>query len=328
MRSALLAILVLCAATVRAGEPVDPAALSTTITRGLEFLAQDAIAWKTEYTCASCHHAALTVWAFREAKERGLSVDDTLTNELNALMAGAGDGKFNFERPAGKPNALSTKALYFSLALAQNPAIDAVSDDGTKLLLGTVKAEQTADGSWSAWPEVRPPVFPPSDDCATAIGVLAMLPAAAAGDTEAVAARDKGIAWLESHPADDDPQSLATRVILWQRLDRAEDESQPWVDQIRARQNEDGGWSQAADMSSDAWATGQALYALAVAGAAADDPAVARGHAFLVTTQRDDGSWLMTSRPMTPGGEGAKNLVPITGAGAAWAVLGLVRSRR
>jgi hypothetical protein len=34
----------------------------------------------------------------------------------------------------------------------------------------------------------------------------------------------------------------------------------------------------------------------------------------------------MESRPTKPGAKGASNLIPITGAGAAWAVLGLVRS--
>jgi hypothetical protein len=57
-----------------------------------------------------------------------------------------------------------------------------------------------------------------------------------------------------------------------------------------------------------------------------DDAAVARGQAFLIKTQREDGSWPMTSRPTAPGGKGSTSLIPITGAGSAWAVLGLVRS--
>ncbi len=80
-------------------------------------------------------------------------------------------------------------------------------------------------------------------------------------------------------------------------------------------------------MSSDAWATGQALYALANTGIEKDDPAISRGQAFLAKTQRADGLWPMTSRPVKPGGEGSQSLVPITGAGSAWAVLGLLRSR-
>jgi hypothetical protein len=56
-------------------------------------------------------------------------------------------------------------------------------------------------------------------------------------------------------------------------------------------------------------------------------PVIARGQDFLIKTQREDGSWPMTSRPTKLGGEGSKSLIPITGAGSAWAVLGLVRSR-
>ena len=81
-------------------------------------------------------------------------------------------------------------------------------------------------------------------------------------------------------------------------------------------------------MASDAWATGQALYALAHAGIKPDDPAIDRGHCLSwSSTQRDDGSWPMTSRPIKPGDEGAKSLIPITAAGSSWAVMGLVRSR-
>ena len=103
--------------------------------------------------------------------------------------------------------------------------------------------------------------------------------------------------------------------------------AEPLVKRIKERQNEDGGWSQTKGKASDAWATGQALYALAHAGVEPDDAAVTRAHAFLVRTQRDDGSWPMTSRPVKPGGKGSNSLIPITGAGSAWAVLGLVRSR-
>ena len=140
-------------------------------------------------------------------------------------------------------------------------------------------------------------------------------------------AREKAVRWLAETKTDDDPQSVAMRLVLWRRLGRPAGEWEPLARRIRERQNADGGWSQAEGMGSDAWATGQALYALARAGPGPDEPAVARAKAFLVRTQREDGSWPMTSRPVRPGGEGSKSLVPITGAGSAWAVLGLVRSR-
>src|SRR4029079_6528639 len=123
-----------------------------------------------------------------------------------------------------------------------------------------------------------------------------------------------------------DPQSIALRVVLWTRLGRHPEELQPLLRRIKARQNPDGGWSQTTEMLSDGWATGQALYALAFAGATSNDAAIGRGQAFLITTQRADGSWSMTSRPTKPGGEGSGSLIPITGAGSAWAVMGLAKS--
>ena len=52
-----------------------------------------------------------------------------------------------------------------------------------------------------------------------------------------------------------------------------------------------------------------------------------KARAFLLKTQKPDGSWPMTSRPPNSGkGKGgAGNLEPITVAGSAWAVLGLLQ---
>jgi hypothetical protein len=304
-----------------------PADVIATIDRGLAFLAKDALAWKNEHKCASCHHASLVVWATREAKLRGHAVDELVLADLTKWVAESGDGKFGLARPASAPKAASPKAVYFALALGVDPKPDVVSQQGLKLLLKTVAAEQTENGPWSTWPQTRPPIFGSSDESLTLLATLAILPAAAAGDDSAKAVRDKGVRWLAETKTDDDPQSIALRLVLWNRLGRPAKEAQPLVQRIKERQNADGGWSQTKDMASDAWATGQALYALAHVGAKSDEPVIRRAHAFLIKTQRADGSWAMTSRPVKPGGEGSKSLIPITGAGSAWAVLGLVRSR-
>jgi hypothetical protein len=82
------------------------------------------------------------------------------------------------------------------------------------------------------------------------------------GTATAKAVRDKGVKWLAATQTDGDPQSVAMRLVIWKRLDRPAEEWQPLVRRIKERQNADGGWSQTKDMASDAWATGQALYAL------------------------------------------------------------------
>jgi hypothetical protein len=297
------------------------------IDRGLAFLAKDAMAWKKDHNCVSCHHAALVIWSLHEAKQHGHTVNEPVLAEMTKWVAESGDGKFGLARPKSAPKALNPKAVWFALALSADPKPDVISKKGMTLLLKTVKSDQTENGSWSSWPETRPPIFGNSDESMTALATLAVVLAAEPSDNSARAVRDRGIRWLAETKTDDDPQSVAIRLVLWKRLCRSAEEWGPLVRSIRERQNTDGGWSQAKDMASDAWATGQALYALSLAGITANDAGTARAQAFLIKTQREDGSWPMTSRPVKPGGTGSKSLIPITGAGSAWAVLGLVRSR-
>ncbi len=215
----------------------------------------------------------------------------------------------------------------YALGLESNPQPDAASIEGLKRLLATVKEDQLENGSWASWPETRPPLFGNSDERATIFATLALLPAAARGDDAAKAARDRGVEWLINTKTDDDPQCVAMRIVLWNRLGRPAAECELLVKRIKDRQNADGGWSQTPELACDGWATGQSLYALAHAGIGANDPAIQRGHEFLIKSQREDGSWPMTSRPTKPGGDGSSSLIPITGGGSAWAIIGLARSR-
>jgi hypothetical protein len=322
---AIVLPLLLAGASAQDARP-KPANVDATIDRGLGFLVEDALAWKARHNCVSCHHASMVIWSMREAKQSGHAVDEPILGELTNWVAESGDGKTSVARPAGRPKALNSKAVWFALALGADPKPDAVSQKGLKLLRQTVKGDQTENGSWLAWPNTRPPMFGSSDESMTALATLAVASAAASGDAEAAAARDRGVKWLAETKSEDDPQSTAMRLVLWTRLGRPAAEWEPLARRIKERQNDDGGWSQASGMASDAWATGQALYALAHAGVKPEEPAIARAHAYLVRTQREDGSWPMTSRPTTPGGKGAASLIPITGAGSAWAILGLVRS--
>ena len=133
--------LIVLTGTASAQEPRrKPADVNATIDRGLAFLAKDALAWKKEHNCASCHHASLVVWAMREAKQRGHAVDEPVLAELTKWLAESGDGKFGLARPASAPKAASPKAVYFALALGADPEPDAASQKGLKLLLKTVEA--------------------------------------------------------------------------------------------------------------------------------------------------------------------------------------------
>ena len=307
---------------------LKPGAASQTINLGLSFLARDAVAWKEEHNCSSCHHAALVVWSMNEAKLHGHAVDEAVLADMTRWLTEAGAGKFNYERPAAAPKALNPKAIYYSLGLNSVPGLNPVQREARSRLLDTVKADQTENGSWSAWPDTRPPILSHSGETMTALACLALLPTANAGDGTARAAVDKAVEWLKATDSDNDPQSTALRLVLWTRLKRPQTEWAPLARLIQKRQNRDGGWSQTAGGPSDAWATGQALYALSLGDRDKADPAIQRGRAFLVKTQRKDGSWPMISRPTKPGGAGSDSLIPIVGGGSAWAVLGLASSEK
>ena len=141
------------------------------------------------------------------------------------------------------------------------------------------------------------------------------------------AALAKAIAWLDAAKPSDLHQDKVLKLLLGVRSGKTREALQATIGELLALQRADGGWSQTVPgWQSDAFATGQALYALALAGFTAGRPEIRRGIDFLVATQKPDGSWPMLSRS-TPDGSpgGAKLLTPITCTASSWAALGLAR---
>ena len=97
---------------------------------------------------------------------------------------------------------------------------------------------------------------------------------------------------------------------------------------LAATQRADGGWSQLATMGSDAYATGEALYALNLGGVATTNPAYQKGVKYLRRTQAEDGSWHVASRsiwlqPYFESGFPYRYDQWISAAGTSWAVMAL-----
>ena len=82
--------------------------------------------------------------------------------------------------------------------------------------------------------------------------------------------------------------------LYWAGADTAT--LKPLAATIAAAQQADGGWRQIDSLGTDAYATGQSLYALAKAGMASTDPAYVKGVNFLLARQAANGSWRVTSR--------------------------------
>ena len=98
---------------------------------------------------------------------------------------------------------------------------------------------------------------------------------------------------------------------------------------LAKKQRDDGGWSQLPTMGSDAYATGEALYALHLAGKMnITDDVYQRGMRYLLRTQAPDGSWHVKTRsfPVQPYFESGFPYGHdqwISAAGTSWASMAL-----
>jgi hypothetical protein len=101
---------------------------------------------------------------------------------------------------------------------------------------------------------------------------------------------------------------------------------------LAAEQRPDGGWAQLPTMAPDAYATGEALVALAESGAIKTGDAVyQRGVRFLLKTQFEDGSWFVRTRaialqPLFDIGFPHGTDSWISAAATNWATLALARA--
>ena len=309
------------------GDTNNPTAVA--VQHGLRFLQAEAFQWKQSRTCAACHHAAAMVWTFNEARAHGYSVD---TNALNQATAWAfTDMKANSlaEQPPPR-NVINLGWVYVLLSIETAPFPEQKNGSGNtnddvlasarQTLIQQIVKKQASDGSWGKPLDERVPLGGPVED----IAILSRLALLQSGDNSAEVTEciNKAAGWLATHHDPSSRQARNLRVLMNLREAKQASELSRVIESIRAEQSADGGWSQTPEMPSDAYATGQTLYVLARAGVNPDDPAMKRGAEFLKRTQREEGSWTMTSRVK------AKNLSPITATGTAWAVLGLIRASR
>ena len=134
--------------------------------------------------------------------------------------------------------------------------------------------------------------------------------------------------WLAAQtPRDTEEHALRLMGLSWAGAGK------PALNQaakaLLALQREDGGWAQTSTLYTDAYATGQSLYALHLAGVPASNAAYQRGVSFLLKTQRPNGSWYVTSRshpvqPLIDAGYPYIHHQWISAAAGAWSTMALL----
>ena len=308
-----------------------------TVDRAIGYLQTESAAWLKTRKCAACHHVPMPLWALSEAQRQGYAIDKRFLADTTESLLGSKDKLLAskiFPDPAERPDprpqgrGLNMGLPFLAVAARSLPALKEGQKQSLKLIAQEIVKKQQPDGSWEFFATLRRPPINESQTTDAAWVILALKgetgPDAPESQRQALA---KAIAWLDAAKPSDLHQDKVLKVLLGVRLARPRKALQTTIDELLALQRADGGWSQTVpELKSDAFATGQTLYVLSLAGFTAQRPEIKRGMDFLVATQKADGSWPMISRSTPDGSPGsAKLLTPINCAASSWATLGLAR---
>jgi hypothetical protein len=198
----------------------------------------------------------------------------------------------------------------------------------TDAIVRYLMALQTAEGRWLIPESRRPPMNSGAiQTAALAIyGMKNYAPEAEKLNCEKAVARS--VAWLEkATPVTNQDHAFRLLGLSWGGAPASVISEE--AKSLAALQRADGSWSQLPAMASDAYATGEALFALASAGRMpVSDPVFRKGVEYLLSTQAGDGSWHVKSRsiwlqPYLESGFPYGRDQFISTAGTAWATLAL-----
>jgi hypothetical protein len=296
--------------------------------KALRYLEASSAAWRAERKCVTCHQVPFTLWAHAEAQARGLPV---AAAKVDDLAGWAFDFCATNEDKGQKTGGFHLKTVFMVLSQAGAPP-RAYALKAYPFFETLFAKRQRPDGSWREGRQVKLPAADrEADEVDTMWTLLAVrelekladrLPA----DTRKglAAERDKGLAFLKAATPGRRVDWLALRGLV-ARAYGTPAAADALVRELRAEQNADGGWGYVRGGTSYPHTTGEALYALAAAGADGADPAVRRAWSYLLANQWPDGAWACRTRQFFATEPGKSNDVT-DHWGTAWAAIGLLRT--
>jgi len=315
-----------------AGPPEQPAPAASprsAIERTLPLIQRNDAAFLKKAGCVSCHNNTLTAVTVAAARAAGFHVDEAIAqHQLTTIGTYLDAWRERALQGVAIPGDADTVSYILAgLASEKYPATAA-----TDAMAFVLKRQQASDGHWRVTAE-RPPIES-NDIEVTALSMRALqvyAPAAERADYQQAVAR--AAAWLrQADPHSTEEHAFRVLGLAWSGAGKAMIDAAAHA--LVKGQRRDGGWAQTATLTSDAYATGEALVALAQTGAiAVTSPAYKRGVAFLLKTQYGDGSWFVRSRalPLQPYFEsgfpyGRDQF--ISAAATNWATQALIASTR
>ncbi len=329
--SAVAALLRQRGATLGGWKGAEPAAAAAprdprgAVTLALDRLQTSAVEFHRQTKCISCHHQSVTAVAASIARKNGLPISDDLSKHPTAasLAMWAPSRESFLAGNCGLFGFLGNVSYGLFGMAAEGVRPNDITDAATLCL----SSLQLPDGHWEGG-DMRPPLAGRLPILYTALGISALktyMPPAARPKAAVQIAR--ALDYLRTAvPSDTQGESFRLIGLLWGGASRKEITRQ--ASRLRRLQQADGGWAQRESMQSDAYATGQALYALHLSGLRVSDPAFQRGTGFLLRTQGKEGTWFVPSRtlgfqPYVETGFPYGRDQFLSAAGTAWAAVAL-----
>ena len=268
--------------------------LTDAVTRGVRLLEKAAKNYPEHRDCFACHHQTLPLLGMSEAKRIGIAIDEAVfdatveftrkhfADRTAAMREGRGIG--------GAALTVGYAAWTFDIA-KHSP-----SDELRQAMAMFVVQRQERDGRWKP-SAIRPPAE--QSQISNTVLALRALQQTDSLDGEwlvtASAADRRAREWLDQQPCELQ-EDLVFRLLGLQWFGGSAEESTRIVERIVKRQREDGGWNAEGTLDSEAYSTGQTLFALLDNGTPADAPVVRRAAEYLAKTQQADGSWFVATR--------------------------------
>ncbi len=292
-RSLSTLALVLVTSSGFAAEEPSPDTIRAAIRRAIPPMEAGIRGHSGQRDCFSCHHHAMGTIVATLGKDRGFEFDAAeVAESLDLAEAQLKRGAEVLKQ--GKPIGGGVTTVGYSLMtldLGKRPANETTAAAIAFLLKSPANGDH-----WRASSNRVPSEGSDFTSTYVAIrGLKAYAPASEREKSEKLIAGAKK--WLLDHPG----RETEDRVFRLRGLHAAgatPEELKIAAETLVKAQRADGGWAQLDEgMESDAYATGTVLVALAQAGGiGTDDPAYRKGIAFLLKTQKPDGTWYVKSR--------------------------------
>jgi len=309
--------------------PSPAASVREAIARSVPPLQQADAVFLRKAGCISCHHNSLTAMAVAAARRSGVPVNAQIeTQQLKNISDILENWRDRVVQGIPVPGDVDTTG-YVLLGLA---AENYPPDPSTDALARYLKTHQQPDGGWQLF-EYRPPLESSEIEVAAvairALQLYSPKPQKAEYDKTIQLAAN----WL-MRAAPKYNEDFVYKLLGFKWAGAGKDAIHKLAAELLSQQRPDGGWAQIPSLASDAYATGQALYALRESGAlAVNDAPYKKGVEFLRSTQLEDGSWHVRTRtmPVQPYFEtGFPHGIDqfISAAATNWAVLALAPAVR